>query len=842
MFNIFSTKNERLLKVYYKKLIFINALAQKYGSCNDDELKSEFGKLKEKVTSGTSFADVLNDAFAIAREASKRSIGLYPFDVQMIGALVLFEGKVAEMKTGEGKTLSAAIAITLSAMDGKGVHLITANSYLANRDANDMRPLYEFLGYSVGVVKEDMSDEEKFEAYDSDVTYGTNSDFGFDYLRDNLKFYSDRKYQRGHHYAIIDEVDSILIDEARTPLIISGPLSQKMDNYVRSNNVALKFIKETDFSVDEKNKTINVTPEGLSKAEKLFGVDNLYSLENSQLAHYLEQSLRANNLFTKDVDYIVDQGEVKIIDEFTGRIGEGRRFGEGLHQALEAKENVKINEESQTLASITYQNYFRMYDKLAGMTGTAQTEASEFLEIYKLDVITIPTNLPIRRIDHPDLVYKNEKDKIKSIVKEVKRLNEIKAPVLIGTSSIEKSELFSLSLKKEGIKHTVLNAKQHEREGEIIKEAGSIGAVTIATNMAGRGVDIKLTDEVKELGGLHIIGTERHENRRIDNQLRGRSGRQGDIGNSQFYLSLEDNLLRIFGGDKIKNIIGKLGMKDGEHIESKILSRVIENSQKKVEAMHFESRKHLVEFDDVSNNQRKVIFKLRDDIISDDYDLMGKIGSIRQELVHNMVERVYVENNSKDGFYNDLISNVKDMFNSNMSVSDLKNCDNEVEYAKEITLSYLVKEFENKVSFIDDEDKVGLFKEMYLSVLDNDWRVHLHQMDLLKSGINLRGYNQKEPIVEYKKDGYMLFMELIETIKHDYIELLHKVQFDVENIDNDMQALNDSFKENEEEVERAIKSSIYTQQSVDVDDKKISRNDLCPCGSGLKYKKCCGKK
>ncbi len=581
---VFGTQNDRALKKYKKRVNKINALEPKYEAMSDDELKASFEEIKKEVQEGKkTLDDVLEDSFAITREASKRVLGMRHYDVQLIGGMVLHEGKIAEMKTGEGKTLVATLPIVLNAMSGKGVHLVTVNDYLAKRDATEMGKLYSFLGYTTGVILESIHDfEEKKKAYNADITHGTNNEFGFDYLRDNMSYSKEQMVQRGHNYVIVDEVDSILIDEARTPLIISGPTNRNLQDYIKADKVAKQMEKEKHFTVDEKDRVVLLTEEGITKAEELFGVENLYSPENANLPHMLDNALKANYLFEKDVDYVVRDGEVVIVDEFTGRLSEGRRYSEGLHQALEAKEGVEIKEETQTLADITFQNYFRMYDKLAGMTGTAQTEATEFAQIYGLDVISIPTNVPVQRKDHNDLIYKTEKEKFEAVIEKVKELHKKGQPVLIGTASIEKSEALHQLLKKEKIPHTVLNAKNHEQEGEIIKHAGEKGAVTIATNMAGRGVDIKVNDEVKELGGLYIIGTERHENRRIDNQLRGRSGRQGDPGTSQFYLSLEDNLLRIFGSDKIKSIMERLGVEDGEYIESKMVSRAVEKAQKKV--------------------------------------------------------------------------------------------------------------------------------------------------------------------------------------------------------------------------------------------------------------------
>lgn len=585
---IIGTRNDRWIKQYKKKVLAINALEPTYEKMSDVELQNAFEELKKRVRSvekdlqEKTLLEVLPESFAITKEASKRILKMRHFDVQLIGGMVLNDGKIAEMKTGEGKTLVATLAVALNALKGESVYVVTVNDYLAHRDSKEMKPLYHFLGYSVGTITASVrDDDERLEIYSKDIVYGTNNEFGFDYLRDNMKYSLEHKVQKSHAFAIVDEVDSILIDEARTPLIISGPVDRRMENYNKADEVAKSMQVETDFTIDEKNRAILITEEGIKKAENLFGVDNLYKIENAALSHHLDQALKANYLFFIDKDYIVANNEVVIVDEFTGRLSEGRRFSEGLHQALEAKEGVSIKEESQTLADITFQNYFRMFSKLAGMTGTAQTEATEFLEIYNLEVVSIPTNLAIKRKDLNDLIYKSEKEKFDAVILKIKELHDKGQPVLVGTASIEKSETLHALLKKERIPHTVLNAKQHTKEAEIIKDAGLKGAVTIATNMAGRGVDIKLTDEIKELGGLYIIGTERHESRRIDNQLRGRSGRQGDPGTSQFYLSLEDNLLRIFGSDRIKGVMEKLGLKDGEHIESKLVTRAVENAQKK---------------------------------------------------------------------------------------------------------------------------------------------------------------------------------------------------------------------------------------------------------------------
>ena len=851
---IFGTKNDREVKKYIKRVAQINALEPTYEKMSDDELKIKFNELKAQVVEEKVTLDqILNDVFALVREASKRVLKMRHFDVQLIGGMVLNEGRIAEMKTGEGKTLVATLPVILNAMSGKGVHVVTVNDYLAKRDATQMGELYNFLGLSVDVILSGGYDDEvRQAAYNADITYGTNSEFGFDYLRDNMKFEAGQKVQRGHNFVIVDEVDSILIDEARTPLIISGPTNRTLDGYIRADQVAKQLTRGTpadpnvpgskptgDFIVDEKNRTIMITEAGISKAEKLFGVENLYNLENAVLSHHLDQALKAHNLFEKDVHYVVKDGEVVIVDEFTGRLSEGRRFSEGLHQALEAKEGVKIQEESQTLADTTYQNYFRMYKKLAGMTGTAQTEATEFSQIYNLDVISIPTNVPVKRIDQNDLIYKTQNEKFKAVIDEVKKAHEKGQPVLVGTASIERSEVLHEMLKKAGIPHSVLNAKNHEKEAEIIAQAGVKGAVTIATNMAGRGVDIRINDEVRDLGGLYIIGTERHESRRIDNQLRGRAGRQGDPGMSRFYLSLEDNLLRIFGSDRIKAIMDRLGIDEGESIESRMVTRAVENAQKKVESLHFEARKHLLEYDDVANEQRKTIYKYRDELLDKNYDMSEKIAQNRVEYATNLLDTAEI-------FHGGL----KDDYDiKNLCSIILADCGEEIDESELKGLEYnelvekiaqiLEVRYNEKMSVLNEEQRKDIEKILYLQVLDNAWREHLYQMDILKTGIGLRGYNQKDPLVEYKKESYNLFMELVGRLKTESVKTLQIVRFK-------------SREEQEEQARMMLEASQnaeneplnYNNQGEDENftpEKKIPRNAPCPCGSGKKYKDCHGK-
>ncbi|EAH6342861.1 preprotein translocase subunit SecA [Campylobacter jejuni] len=845
---VFGTKNDREVKKYFKRVAQINALEGNYQNLSDDELKAEFAKFKEQILSGEKNEnDVLNDVFAIVRETGKRTLNMRHFDVQLIGGMVLHDGKIAEMKTGEGKTLVATLPVVLNAMSGKGVHVVTVNDYLAKRDAEQMSAIYNFLGFSVGVVLSSQnSDIEHKQAYDCDITYGTNNEFGFDYLRDNMKFSKAEKVQREHNFVIVDEVDSILIDEARTPLIISGPTNRTLDGYIKANEVAKQMQKgeavlppakpEGDFVVDEKNRNILITEAGIAKAEKLFGVENLYSLDNAILAHQLDQALKAHNLFEKDVHYVLRNNEVIIVDEFTGRLSEGRRFSEGLHQALEAKENVKIQEESQTLADITFQNYFRMYNKLAGMTGTAQTEATEFSQIYSLDVISIPTNIPIKRQDKDDLIYKTQNEKFKAVIEEIKKANAKGQPVLVGTASIERSEVFHNMLVKEKIPHHVLNAKNHEQEALIIQDAGKKGAVTIATNMAGRGVDIKIDDEIRALGGLYIIGTERHESRRIDNQLRGRAGRQGDPGISRFYLSLEDNLLRIFGGDRIKSIMDRLGIEEGESIESRIVTRAVENAQKKVESLHFESRKHLLEYDDVANEQRKTIYRYRNELLDESYDIRAKISQNIAEYSANVMNDYMLDESGSNVNFENLKAKILYECSTQISEKDFENL-SVIEIQDKLS-QILENSYNEKMLRLEIKELRNIERILYLQVLDNAWREHLYQMDILKTGIGLRGYNQKDPLVEYKKESYNLFLELVNRIKFDSIKLLFSVQFNQEEAQN---LENKANEENEKLLQSSVEMGASEDNLGEAEFKKVPRNAPCPCGSGKKFKECHGK-
>ena len=863
---IFGTQNDRIVKSYLKRVENINALESTYEPMSDEELQAAFNTLRASVNNGEkSLEDALYDSFAITREASKRVLGLRHYDVQMVGGMVLHDGNIAEMKTGEGKTLVATLAVILNAMTGRGVHVVTVNDYLAKRDSSEMGELYRFLGYSIGCITADIQDDMNRKAqYDADITYGTNNEYGFDYLRDNMKVRLEEKVQREHHYAIVDEVDSILIDEARTPLIISGPTQRDQNHYARADAIAKQMERgkkiETkagedekttgDFIVDEKNRTIVMTEQGLQKAQDLFEVDNLYSLENAVLSHHLDQALKAHNIFEKDVDYVVQNNEIIIVDEFTGRLSEGRRYSEGLHQALEAKEGVEIQEESQTLAEITYQNYFRLYEKLAGMTGTAQTEATEFSQIYGLDVISIPTNVPVERIDRNDLIYNTEREKLDAAVRKIREYHSKGQPVLIGTASIEKSEMIHDRLKKEKIPHNILNAKNHAQEAEIIKNAGQKGAVTVATNMAGRGVDIKIDDEVRSLGGLAILGTERHESRRIDNQLRGRSGRQGDPGESQFFLSLDDNLLRIFGGEKIRNIMNRLGVEDGEYIDSKIVTRSVEKAQKKVENQHYESRKNILEYDDVANHQRKAIYAFRNQLLDPEFDIDAKIKENRTEYIKHLIgeAEIFAGMPKEDYDVEKLGALIKEELL--IEVDPQYFADKEIEELEAMITEMMENIYEEKMSQLEPEQRKEIERILYLQVLDPQWRDHLYEMDVLKTGIGLRGYNQKDPLTEYKQDSYKLFMDLVERIKLEAVKVLHLVQFDFQSPEEEEEAIEQIREELESEVADATLNQSFEEGVIAEDSaelkpitgtKKPKRNEPCPCGSGKKYKNCCGQ-
>lgn len=831
---IIGSKNDRELKRLSHFVAEINEYESALRALSDGDLKAKTPYFKEMLDGGAELDDILPEAFAVVREVSRRTLGMRPFDVQLMGGIVLHEGNIAEMKTGEGKTLAATMPLYLNALTGRGAHVVTVNDYLARRDAEWMGPIYNFLGLSVGTIVHGMDDDERRAAYHCDITYGTNNEFGFDYLRDNMKFTLDDYVQRDFHYAIVDEVDSILIDEARTPLIISGPSEESTDKYVRINRIIPSLRKDEDYSVDEKSRTVVLTEEGVAKVEKLLNVQNLYDPRNIDILHHVNQALKAHTLFRRDVDYLVQDGKVVIVDEFTGRVMPGRRYSDGLHQALEAKENVKIERENQTYASITFQNYFRMYEKLAGMTGTADTEAVEFKKIYDLDVVIIPTNKPMIRIDYPDVIYKTEREKFDAIVEEIRGLHEIGRPVLVGTISIEKSELLSKYLKKYGIKHNVLNAKNHAREAEIIAEAGQRGAVTISTNMAGRGTDIKLGEGVADLGGLHILGTERHESRRIDNQLRGRSGRQGDKGSSRFYLSLEDDLLRIFGADKISSLMDRIGVEEGEPIEHKLISKAIENAQKRVEGQNFDIRKHLLQFDDVMNRQREVVYKQRRDILAGK-DLWKTINEIVEELAEDIVLEFMGEKQHPDEWnLKGLDDMVFKQFAIRLGFAERDSSTLTREDVADEIIEAVKNLFKRKEEDFGKEIMEYIARMIMLQSLDNHWKDHLLAMDHLKEGIGLRGYAQKDPFREYQREGYDMFMDMVTRVKQSSIEKLCLVQVRREEQVSEMEMK----REREYVMSRGDHDAKAT--TVRREKQKIGRNDPCPCGSGKKYKRCCG--
>ena len=833
---IVGSKNDRELKRLSRILDVINERETSIAALSDGGLKSKTSYFKKCLADGAALDDILPEAFAVVRETARRTVGMRPFDVQIIGGIVLHQGKIAEMKTGEGKTLAATMPVYLNALTGKGAHIVTVNDYLARRDAAWMGPIYEFLGLSVGVILHGLDDAQRKAAYNCDITYGTNNEFGFDYLRDNMKFRIEDYVQREFNYAIVDEVDSILIDEARTPLIISGPSEESTDKYYRINQIIPRLKKEEDYTIDEKSRTVVLTEHGVATSEKLLKVENLYEPKNMEILHHVNQALKAHTLFKKDVDYVVKDGQVIIVDEFTGRIMPGRRYSDGLHQALEAKERVKIERENQTLASITFQNYFRLYEKLAGMTGTADTEAAEFKKIYNLDVVVIPTNMPMIRVDHADVIYKTTKEKYDAIIEEIKELHRQNQPVLVGTISIEHSELLSTYLKRSGVKHNVLNAKHHEREAEIIAQAGQPGTVTISTNMAGRGTDIKLGEGVAELGGLHILGTERHESRRIDNQLRGRSGRQGDQGSSRFYLSLEDDLLRIFGAERISSIMDRIGMEEGQPIEHGLISKAIENAQRKVEGHNFEIRKHLLEYDDVMNKQREVIYRQRKDVLSG-HDLRSAVDEMLEEVVdENVAEYIDEKLHPEEWNLKGLDDIVFKKFNLRLGIAEIAENDGiDVESLRETILSQVKTSMEEKEKKFGRELMDQVMKIVMLQSIDSHWKDHLLAMDHLKEGIGLRGYGQKDPRREYQREGYDMFMDMVYRIKEDIIGKLSWVQVQVK------EDLDEVQKTREEEYVMSRGDVGAVPETVVREGKKVGRNDPCPCGSGKKYKKCCGR-
>ena len=894
---IVGSKNEREIKRMWPVVEKINSLEAAISKLSDEQLRNKTGEFKERLGRGDSLDSILPEAFAVCREAGKRVLGMRHFDVQLIGGMVLHQGKISEMKTGEGKTLVATLPAYLNGLTGRGVHVVTVNDYLAKRDSEWMGQLYGFLGLTVGVIVHGLDDDERRESYAADITYGTNNEFGFDYLRDNMKFALEDYVQRPFHYAIVDEVDSILIDEARTPLIISGPTEESTDKYYVIDRVIPRLVKGEmqeveantlsgkkkiytgDYTIDEKAKSAALTEEGVLKMEKLLKIDNLYDPRNIEILHHVNQALRAHALFKLDVDYVVKDGEVLIVDEFTGRLMPGRRWSDGLHQAIEAKEGVKIENENQTLATITFQNYFRMYEKLSGMTGTADTEAEEFNKIYKLDVVVIPTNRPLLRPDFPDVVYKTEREKFDAVIEEIKELHAKGQPVLVGTISIEKSEVLAALLKKQGIPHNVLNAKQHEKEAEIVSQAGRKGMVTIATNMAGRGTDIVLGgnpealakqwrranpdatseefqallarfreecakehDEVISLGGLHILGTERHESRRIDNQLRGRSGRQGDPGSSRFYLSLEDDLLRIFGSERVSKIMDLLKIEEGEAITHGMISKAIENAQKKVEAHNFEIRKHLIDYDDVMNKQREVIYSQRREILAGE-DIRSSFIEMMDEVVKDISDAYAIEKVSANEWdWESITEAVYRNFGYQLDIAP-ELMQRLVPSAFNDMIQQTVHElFQKKLESFGDELMDHLIKVIMLQTIDQQWKDHLLSIDHLKEGIGLRGYGQKDPKNEYKREAFNLFMELILRIRSDVVEKIFWVQLARDNdIEEEVERLEEEHQKRQKMIYNLGTNVDAAQQQPAKSQKAAGRNDPCPCGSGKKYKRCCGK-
>ena len=833
---VFGSKNERELKRMQPLVERINALEPEFKAMRDDQLKALAPKFKERIEQGEPLDNLIPETFAAVREASLRTLKMRHFDVQLIGAIVLHEGKIAEMKTGEGKTLAATMPAYLNGLTGKGVHIVTVNDYLARRDTEWMGHIYQFLGLSTGTIVHGLDDAQRKAAYAADITYGTNNEFGFDYLRDNMKFDRDSLVQPQLNFAIVDEVDSILIDEARTPLIISGPAEKSTDLYYQVNSVIPRLSADRHYSIDEKARTATLTEDGVARCEQLLKVDNLFDSRYIELLHHINQALKAHTLFKRDVDYIVKDGEVIIVDEFTGRLMPGRRYSEGLHQALEAKENVKIENENQTLATITFQNYFRMYDKLAGMTGTADTEAAEFKKIYDLDVVVIPTNMPMIRKDFPDMIYKTRQDKFDAVLDEIEQLHAQGQPVLVGTISIDVSESLSKKLKKRGIKHSVLNAKNHEKEAEVVAMAGQKGSVTISTNMAGRGTDIVLGQGVTDLGGLHILGTERHESRRIDNQLRGRSGRQGDPGSSRFYLALEDDLLRIFGGERISSIMEKLGMPDGEPIEHNMISRAIENAQARVEGHNFEIRKQLLEYDDVMNQQREVIYRQRREAL-DGKSLKPSILEMIREKAEEIADAFASEKSPPEEW--DLKS-IRDavfkQFNfhlNTINADSLEDLDRDA--LADLIFESADKVYTQRESAVGPEDFRQLERVIMLQTVDNLWKDHLLSMDHLKEGIGLRGYAQQNPLIVYKKEGFEMFNEMISRIKEQTLGILFRIQIE------EPKKINHLRQPKEQKLEFSGAEGPAKPKPVQRKTQKIGRNAPCPCGSGKKYKKCCGR-
>ena len=829
--------NEKEIRRMRKTVDKINALEATMQNYTDDKLTGSTEKFRERLRNGETLNDILPEAFAVTREASRRVLGMRHFDVQLIGGMCLHEGKIAEMKTGEGKTLVATLPVYLNALEGKGVHMVTVNDYLAKRDSEWMGRLYSFLGLSVGLIVHDMDFPERKYSYGCDVTFGTNNEFGFDYLRDNMVVHQEQMVQRDLHFAIVDEVDSILIDEARTPLIISGPGAKSTEMYAVMARAVANLREGEDYTVDEKQKTVSPKDEVIPKIEQRLGITNLYAPENIELSHCFTAALRAKALMKRDRDYVVRDDEIIIVDEFTGRLMTGRRYSDGLHQAIEAKEGVRIRRESQTLATITFQNYFRMYKKLAGMTGTAKTEEDEFLKIYKLPVVVVPTNMPVKRVDHPDVIYKNKRAKYKAVGAAVEEIHAKGQPVLIGTTSITQSEELSAILKKRGIPHSVLNAKYHEKEAQIVADAGQKNAVTIATNMAGRGTDIKLGEGVPELGGLFIVGTERHESRRIDNQLRGRSGRQGDPGESRFYLSLEDDLMRLFASDNVAKIMDKLGMEEDEPIEHSLITKSIEHAQKKVEARNFDIRKHVLEYDDVMNQQREVIYGERKKILNGDNlreNIVGMVNHIiKAELNQYADEKLYPEEWQLDELIRDAEKIYAEPGQIQLSELEKLSRDELKEYLEKIAAD----NYRRREEVFGAETMRELERVIMLRVVDNKWMEHLDHMDMLREGINLRAYGQRNPLAEYKIEALTMFQEMEAAIQDQIAALIYHVAV----VSQEEQKVQDRLQTAQASHGNEVSPAESKKAPKNADGTKVGRNDSCPCGSGKKYKNCCGR-
>jgi preprotein translocase subunit SecA len=832
---LFGSQNERNLKKLAPIVDEINSFEPEIKKLSDSELKGKTAEFKQRLEKGEELDDLLPEAFAVVREASARTLGMRPFDVQLIGGIVLHQGTIAEMKTGEGKTLVATMPIYLNALSGKGVHLVTVNDYLARRDSEWMGQIYTFLGLSVGVIVHGLDDLQRQQAYNADITYGTNNEFGFDYLRDNMKFRIEELVQRDLHYAIVDEVDSILIDEARTPLIISGPAEKSTELYYRVNRIIPQIREEVHYTKEDKTRSVALNEDGVARVERLLGIENLYDARNMTINHHVQQALRAHVLFKRDVDYIVKEGQVIIVDEFTGRLMPGRRYSDGLHQALEAKEAVKVENENQTLASITFQNYFRMYEKLAGMTGTADTEAAEFAKIYKLDVVVVPTHQKMIREDFPDCIYRTESEKFRAVAREIKELHNIKKPVLVGTISITKSEKLSEMLKRSGVPHQVLNAKHHEKEAEIVARAGQPGSVTISTNMAGRGTDIVLGPGVVDVGGLHIIGTERHEARRIDNQLRGRSGRQGDPGSSRFYLSLEDDLMRIFAADRLSGLMQRIGMAEDEPIEHRLISKAIENAQSRVEDHNFSIRKQIIEYDDVMNQQREIIYLQRREALQG-----GTLKPAVFDMIEDMIDSIIEQNTEEKNYAEDWNLEVinKEMqrifgLQPNLTVESLEEMDREA--LREELLELVQKRYEAREQEFSEPIMRDLENYILLQTVDALWKDHLLNMDYLKEGIGLRSYGQQDPLVAYKREGHEMFQQMIDRVKEETLQKLFHIQIQREEQLQEMRA-----EQEDQPMFYGPAEGAPKQQAVRKDGK-VGRNDPCPCGSGKKYKKCHGQ-